>query len=445
MLSNLNIKLENIGPIGNADMDLAQINIIGGQNGTGKSTATKLLYSVLRSNSSNNKKLAHISIMNKIADLVFDLNDYARSTRRSNRDSPEEKKSKQEAFELMKQLSDADKFEETKEVFEEVKQKYAKLITRDVLKKDIEEQIFKIDESIETAETDPEKLYNEVMGIILKKEFSIELGYPDEGIFKFSGNYNDDLFEYIVDLNKDYNFDIKNILDTEGWFRIKEVYYLDSFSIIDLPQRHGLQNTDHASSLANSLNPDNDKSEDVFDKDYNPKLIELEKSIIEVMGGKFIFDGQKLVFKTKYDKTPVMKNTASGIKQLGIIQLLLSHRAIDEDSFLIFDEPEVNLHPQWQVELAKFLVFLSKELNLTLYINSHSPMFIEAMCIYSEYYDLLDKTNVFLTEKDENSEDIKYNFKQIDPRDLGDIYENLSSPYDILDEVKAEIFERQDY
>ena len=86
MLSNLNVKLENVGPIGKADMDLAQINIIGGQNSTGKSTATKLLYSILRANSANNKDLAYKSIMSKIADLVFDLNDYTRSNRVSKTD-----------------------------------------------------------------------------------------------------------------------------------------------------------------------------------------------------------------------------------------------------------------------------------------------------------------------------------------------------------------------
>lgn len=66
MLSNLNVKLENVGPIGKADMNLAQINIIGGQNSTGKSTATKFLYSILRANSSKNKDVAYKSIMKKL-------------------------------------------------------------------------------------------------------------------------------------------------------------------------------------------------------------------------------------------------------------------------------------------------------------------------------------------------------------------------------------------
>ena len=42
-----------------------------------------------------------------------------------------------------------------------------------------------------------------------------------------------------------------------------------------------------------------------------------------------------------------MGNTASGIKQIGVVQLLLSNRKLQENSVLIIDEPEVNLHPEW--------------------------------------------------------------------------------------------------
>lgn len=439
MLSNLNVKLENIGPIGKADMNLAQINIIGGQNSTGKSTATKLLYSILRANSSKNKELVQNSIMNKIADLVFNLNDYARSDQRSSGGSEEGKKLKEEALDLLKKLMVAEEFEEGKEVFEEVKRKYDKLISKNVLKMDIEDQIDKIEKAIEKAETNPEEIYLSVMETLLKRELSLDLGYLDKGCFTFSGEYNDSPFKYTVDLNKDFNFDISDVLSTPvGWFRVKEVYYMDSFSIVDLRQKEGLHNTDHATSLSKSLSSESDKSDDVFDKDYNPKLRDLEKSIIDLMGGKFIYDddGKKLVFKSKYEKASVMKNTASGIKQLGIIQLLLSHRAIDEDSFFIFDEPEVNLHPIWQVELAKFLVILSKELNLTIYVNSHSPFFIEALDLYSSYYGLIDNTRFFLTKPNDEG---KFDFISITHDNLDIIYSNLGEPYDILDDIRLEL------
>ena len=62
-------------------------------------------------------------------------------------------------------------------------------------------------------------------------------------------------------------------------------------------------------------------------------------------------------------------------------------------------------------------------------------MFIEAISLYAQYYGLLDETNFYLTE---NIDD-KFNFKKINPKNMGEVYENLTKPYDELDKLKAEI------
>ena len=100
------------------------------------------------------------------------------------------------------------------------------------------------------------------------------------------------------------------------------------------------------------------------------------------------------------------------------------------------DEPESSLHPEWEIKFAEILILLVKELNIHIYLNSHSPMFIEAISLYSQYYDLLNETNFYLTHKQDNG---KYNFKKINPKNMGAVYENLTSPYDELDKLKAKI------
>lgn len=45
--SNLKFKIQNIGPIHEANFNLGKLNIVGGINGSGKSTAAKILYSFL--------------------------------------------------------------------------------------------------------------------------------------------------------------------------------------------------------------------------------------------------------------------------------------------------------------------------------------------------------------------------------------------------------------
>lgn len=100
------------------------------------------------------------------------------------------------------------------------------------------------------------------------------------------------------------------------------------------------------------------------------------------------------------------------------------------------DEPEVHLHPEWQIKLAELLVSLSKELNVTLFINSHSPLFIEAIRTYSEQKDLLDKTNFFLTYNSQDVED-KFDIEYVPTEDLNKIYNSLGKPYETLSKIHS--------
>ena len=119
-----------------------------------------------------------------------------------------------------------------------------------------------------------------------------------------------------------------------------------------------------------------------------------------------------------------------------MLQILLENRKLKENTYLIMDEPEVHLHPEWQVKLAKILVLLVKDLNITLFINSHSPQFIEAMEVYSVKYALRDETNFYLTKIDENTK--KYNVEKIEYEKLYELYNNLGDPYDEVDQVRGE-------
>ena len=108
---------------------------------------------------------------------------------------------------------------------------------------------------------------------------------------------------------------------------------------------------------------------------------------------------------------------------------------LKKNCFLIMDEPELNLHPDWQVKFAEILVLMVKELNIHMYINSHSPHFVEALEVYSAKYGLVDDTKFYLSQLNENN---NYNFKEILREDLVILYNNLGDPYDDINQVRAE-------
>ena len=215
---------------------------------------------------------------------------------------------------------------------------------------------------------------------------------------------DDESLDYLMDSE-----DLSNLKDSditfESDFVPSDIFYIDNLSILDLKDLEILR-VDHIIHIKEALEDDDscNDSSDILSK------------IHEII------------------KTDCLNS--SGIKEIGIIQILLRNSKLKEDSFLIIDEPESSLHPEWEIKYAELMVLLAKELNIHIYLNSHSPMFIEAISLYSQYYDLINETNFYLTQKEENG---KYNFKKINPENLGEVYENLTRPYDELDKIKAKI------
>ena len=100
------------------------------------------------------------------------------------------------------------------------------------------------------------------------------------------------------------------------------------------------------------------------------------------------------------------------------------------------DEPEVNLHPEWQFKLANILTLISKKLDVSIYINTHSPLFIEAIYTFSDYYDVSDDTTYHLAEKSEKTG--KYNVNEVKSNHLSKIYDELGQPYFDMDVLRLE-------
>ena len=92
-------------------------------------------------------------------------------------------------------------------------------------------------------------------------------------------------------------------------------------------------------------------------------------------------------------------NTATGLKAFGIIQLLIQSNTLNERTLLIIDEPEIHLHPKWQIEYARLIVSLVKN-DIPVLITSHSPEIIQALDKFSEEFGIKDRTAYYLTERE---------------------------------------------
>lgn len=123
-----------------------------------------------------------------------------------------------------------------------------------------------------------------------------------------------------------------------------------------------------------------------------------------------------------------IKNTASGIKTFGVLQILLGNGFLNKNSLLVLDEPENHLHPKWQVKMAELLVSLAAS-GVYIVVAAHSPYMIEALERYSEKLNAKKKTGFYLASNRTIEDDNK----------LEEIFNLLAEPFQEFQAMDAEV------
>lgn len=139
-----------------------------------------------------------------------------------------------------------------------------------------------------------------------------------------------------------------------------------------------------------------------YAKDISVGMFNENKELIthveDIMKGSFRFnkDTNRLNFVSDGNSfSPI--NTASGTKTFGVLQLLLQSEIIGPNKVLIWDEPENHLHPEWQVHFANVILQLVQA-GIPIVISTHSPYFIQAIRFYSAKYNAEKDVNYYFAD-----------------------------------------------
>lgn len=140
--------------------------------------------------------------------------------------------------------------------------------------------------------------------------------------------------------------------------------------------------------------------------------------IKDIIDGEFIRrSSNDFVFRRKGIDIPLI-DVAHGIKSFGILQVLLENGYISDKGILVFDEPEVHLHPNWQVEYAKLIINFTKY-GVKILVSSHSPYFIQALNKFATEERIENKVNFYVAEenkifqKENNAKTLQYIFYKL--------------------------------
>lgn len=222
-------------------------------------------------------------------------------------------------------------------------------------------------------------------------------------------------------------------------FYIDDPFIIDSLSIpfyrvrnISVEQRH----------LINSIKKyDRLKNENVFASLFAEKSLEEIYAILnDVVEGKILFQDSNISLQSKKFNKPInINNLSTGLKAFVILKILLERGILKEKDVLILDEPEIHLHPKWQMQYAQIIVLLQKFFDLSIIVTTHSADFLAAIEYYAKKYKNIDKCKFYLAKNEDN-----FNTFIDVTNEIEKIYKQMFIPKFHLDELNYELEENED-
>jgi len=427
----MQVNLENIGIIKKANIIIDGLTVIAGHNDTGKSTIGKVLFSIIKSISRYKEDLEEDkekNIKQLVDRIYFNLRKRINFTEDTNiKDmfypvSFMEDIARNNTEAINSRINFCDDNNIGKIIYDKL-QELRKIVGQDDNKNETIKRAFKKILFSEFADELVNKhIKNDELSYINIKEFeneilNIEMTNQKDISFKLNDElyFNDStLIETPMILN--FNESIKN---SKSYFEIRDKN--DRLNFMGMPNI-AFHIKDIDSKLKESIYND----EDLFINN------ELSQKISEIVNGemKFIPKEKEFIYIKKDGKRYKSINTASGIKSFGILQMLFNSGFIDERSIIVIDEPEVHLHPEWQLKYAELIVLLVKN-NINILVTTHSPYMIEALELFSQKEEI--SSNFYIAEKNYDDTIIK-NVNN----NLEEIYKALSEPFSTLEKISIE-------
>ena len=393
----MRLELSNVGKLNSVDIELNGITVVAGENNTGKSTIGKMLYCIFHSfyKIEDQIKDEQVKSISRILNTFYIEN---------SRPIFGGKDVRPLALQLVENKSIL--IQDRNRLIREIKY-FFNIENKGNFKYSTEEDIEKIAKRISGFFGFEDR---EIQEILLRKrlnaEFAMKIGHlnntnqkttvklhikNEEIFFEVDGNEEIQILDY-MDLNKEIIYiDDPFILDELNQFRYN--VFSDSYG--------------HRQDLLEKLS--NDKmAEDFSVVDELVVQKRIEKILGKMQGicdGDIVEENGEFVFKnTLLNGNLKMVNLSTGLKSFAILKRLLRTGKIDENGIIILDEPEIHLHPEWQLKFAEIIILLQKEFKLNILLNTHSPYFLNAIEAYAKKYNRKDICKFYLSdEKDGNT------------------------------------------
>ena len=440
----MKLTVENFGKIKNADINIDGITVIAGENNTGKSTIGKILYASFNSIREIDKKVIERKKTAIQSQILFSILEYFDSDddmfHKYFSDEFRHVQKKIEKFSIHDNTSSREElYSFIKSIIQDVEKETNNSVEEKFDKANLEELITKILKifQLPNDEVACVEISNYFTDVFNNQINSLRRNDDDVSIAKISLDIKSKKInlefeaEKCVTLKKDVNI-------------MKKAIYIDNPFIIDeiddshlyRRKRNNNKSSDFLCYLLRNVKEKNQHKEIVNNILAKQKLSEIMNLLEKIISGRiYVESGNKFyVENNNYIEGISIKNISAGLKSFAILKMLIENSVLIEKDVLILDEPEIHLHPQWQIFYAELIVLLQKSFDLSIIVTTHSPYFLDAIDLFSIKHGIKEKMNFYLSESEENG----VVFKNVS-NNIELIYDKMASPLSILETLRLEL------
>lgn len=398
----MKLKIRNFSGINNEEIIFDGLTIMAGFNNTGKSTIGKILDAIFNSLNNIQEKRKQERFKAIIRRLQLSIDKFEKTIEFSN------------LYEISKELNDLESTD---------KDKIREIINKGRKNRDFNDISELIDQVIYVKKLSQNDIDRQIITETFNKRFRNQL----------NNIFNEEIAELILTIKNE---------ETILRFKDNECIFYDSTTTINHPAFY-LDNPFYLDQIGQYRYQQNNLEDALLEEKNNvidsiigsSKLKKVFEILNQIAPYQITAEYRDFFISEKGENgTLNIANVSTGIKSFLILKRLIENGNLNEKDILILDEPEIHLHPEWQIVYAELIVILEKEFNLTIFITSHSPYFLEALEIFTKKYERINFIHYYLATK---------NDKQIieieETKNTKDIFKLLASPFQKLEKIEYEL------
>lgn len=436
----MRLKINNVAELENLDLKIDGLTIIAGENNTGKSTLNKCLYAAFNSLNSLSENVFTDKINSFLTDLKEELISNADGDDYRERYFISKIIDDRSFVEEIKRLSLAAEINDINDI-NDINNYIRNYLSKEIIERKLTLPIDNLNKEVFNIEPYLKINNDEIKKKITTKMFQSEFNgtinniHDDTSIAEIILEIKDNTTSYKIQSNRVTEITTNLSLELQAVY-VDNLYSLDN--VMDVSHKR-LFEKGHRTALIDSFFNfyDNNYTSEILKENRLKKIFSI---IDDIAKGFIIFDAISGIRYRESETDGVEKalsfsNISDGLKTFILLKELILNKTLKDNGTIIFDEPEIHLHPEWQIKLAELIVLIQKEYGMHIVLTTHSPYFLYALEVFSTKYGISEKTNYYYTQRKQG----KITVENIG-KNLEIIYSVLNKPFQTIEDLTSDLY-----